>query len=309
MKERFGISDKNMSFSTEVSAELSALQIKKPCCRRALVLGMLMGARKVEEGRYISYFYEKTSAELVFENLKKIFHAEAELNEIVRAGRKTYALGFKSAGVSDFLYIIEKDRKTAVHALAGFKCGGCGSAFLRGVFMGCGSITDPKKSYHMEFVFSTEGRADTVAKMLSGIIGDPNRIKRGEKYSVYYKNNNAILDFLYAIGCNHSGIYMANSFIERDIRNNENRATNCVARNISRSVGAAQKQVSAIESLIESKRFDRLPEELRYTAKLRLENDALSLYELSLIHEPPITKSGLNRRLAKIMEIAEESEK
>ena len=70
MKERFGISDKNMSFSTDVSAELSALQIKKPCCRRALVLGMLMGARKVEEGGHISYFYEKSSAELVFENLK-----------------------------------------------------------------------------------------------------------------------------------------------------------------------------------------------------------------------------------------------
>jgi DNA-binding protein WhiA len=102
---------------------------------------------------------------------------------------------------------------------------------------------------------------------------------------------------------------MANSFIERDIRNNENRATNCVARNISRSVGAAQKHVSAIESLIESKRFDRLPEELRYTAKLRLENDSASLYELSLLHDPPITKSGLNRRLAKIMEIANETEK
>ena len=309
MKERFGISDKNMSFSTDVSAELSALQIKKPCCRRALVLGMLMGARKVEEGGHISYFYEKSSAELVFENLKKIFHAEAELKEIVRAGRRTYALSFKSAGVSDFLYTIEKDRETAVHALAGFKCGGCSSTFLRGVFMGCGSITDPKKSYHMELTFSIEGRADIVVKMLSGIIGEPNRIKRGEKYSVYYKNNNAILDFLYGIGCNHSGIYMANSFIERDIRNNENRATNCVARNISRSVGAAQKQVSAIEELIETKRFDRLPEELRYTAKLRLENDSLSLYELSLIHEPPITKSGLNRRLAKIMEIAEENEK
>ncbi|MBE6667316.1 MAG: DNA-binding protein WhiA [Ruminococcaceae bacterium] len=298
-----------MSFSTEVSAELAALQIKKPCCRRALVLGMLMGARKSEENKYISYFYEKSSAELVFDSLKKIFHADAGLDEMVRAGRKTYALSFKSSGVADFLYEVEKDSDMAVHAIAGFKCGGCQNAFLRGVFMGCGSITDPKRSYHMEFVFPCEGRANIVDKMLTAIIGKPNRIKRGERYSVYYKNNNAILDFLYGVGCSHSGIYMANSFIERDIRNNENRATNCVARNISRSVGAAQKHVSAIESLIESKRFDRLPKELRYTARLRLENDSASLYELALMHEPSITKSGLNRRLARIMEIARENEK
>ena len=138
------------------------------------------------------------------------------------------------------------------------------------------------------------------------IIGEPRKIQRGAKHCLYYKNNGAILDFLYCIGSNHSGLYMANSFIERDIRNNENRATNCVARNISRSVFASQKQLGAIEKLMETGKLDALPEELQYTARLRAENDSASMSELAALHEPPISKSGLNGRLQKLMEAAED---
>ena len=102
---------------------------------------------------------------------------------------------------------------------------------------------------------------------------------------------------------------MTNTYIERDIRNAENRATNCVASNISKSVDAAMKQIEAINSLIESGKFVSLPEELRYTAQLRVDNPSASLFELSHLHEPPISKSGLNRRLTKLLEEAEEAKK
>ena len=101
---------------------------------------------------------------------------------------------------------------------------------------------------------------------------------------------------------------VTNSYIEKDIRNLENRATNCVARNISKSVDASMKQIDAIKALISSGKILSLPEELRYTAELRLENPSASLFELAHMHEPPISKSGLNRRLTRLLEEAEELE-
>ena len=96
--------------------------------------------------------------------------------------------------------------------------------------------------------------------------------------------------------------------IEKDIRNVENRATNCVARNISRSVEAAQEHISAIEKLMGSGKMDTLSNELRYTAKLRIENESATLTELALMHEPPLTKSGLNGRLKRLLKAANEED-
>ena len=94
--------------------------------------------------------------------------------------------------------------------------------------------------------------------------------------------------------------------IERDIRNEENRATNCVAQNIQKAVRAASEQVAAIERLKHSGRWDTVDESLRITAELRLEYEDATLAELAARHNPPITKSGLNHRLQKLMELAGE---
>ena len=108
------------------------------------------------------------------------------------------------------------------------------------------------------------------------------------------------------MGAARSNFDMANVCIMRDIRNGENRATNCVARNISRSVSASRKHIDAIELLSKSGKLPKLNEELRYTARLRIENPSASLTELARMHEPPISKSGLNRRLTKILEESED---
>ena len=296
-----------MSFTTDASKELLTLQNKKTCCRRALLLGMLLGARKSEEAEpYTCYFYDEQIALFVSEQLKRIFHVDAVVEEKMRVGRLTFILSFESRAVSDFLNTLEEDPTCAPHIAVGFRCGLCQASFLRGVLVGCGSITDPKKRYHLEMVFPSEKRATFIAEILTNVIGAPGRIKRNERFSLYYKNNGAILDLLYFVGSNHSSIYMANSFIERDIRNNENRATNCVTRNISRSVDSAQKQIAAIEKLIQTRAIESLPEELRYTALLRVENESASLTELAALHKTPISKSGLNRRLTKLMEAANE---
>lgn len=293
-----------MSFTTEISGELVSLQIKKTCCRKAAALGVFCSAKGNGDGSFTSYFYDEGTAALAKELLKRIFHSDATLYETVRVGRKTFVLSFSCSGIADFLR--HADSGEASDFIDGiFRCPICMNTFLRGVFLGCGSITDPQKGYHMELSFPNTQRASLIASVLERIIGEPRRIQRGAKHCLYYKNNGAILDFLYCIGSNHSGLYMANSFIERDIRNNENRATNCVARNISRSVSAAQKQLAAIEKLRETGKLESLPEELQYTAGLRVENESASMTELAALHDPPISKSGLNGRLQKLMEAAE----
>ena len=108
------------------------------------------------------------------------------------------------------------------------------------------------------------------------------------------------------MGAQHTIFEIINSRIERDIRNNENRATNCVAKNIEKTISAATRQIEAINLLMEHGKLERLPESLRATEMARYRNPDATLDELVRLHEPPISKSGLNHRLAKLVAEAEE---
>jgi len=293
-----------MSFTSEVCTELLTVQNKKTCCRKAFLLGIVLSARIDGDG-LVSYFYHEETATAAKEMLDRIFHAEPMLAEIVRAGRKTYALSFRSASVCEFLRKVD-DREKSAMELVGFRCPACESAFLRGAFLAAGTVSDPHKEYHLELSLLTEGRADLLFDCLSSFVATPGRVKRGARYGLYYKGNATISDLLYLLGSSTMGFEVANACIERDIRNHEHRVTNCEASNISRSVEASHKQILAIEQLQKTRKIDTLSEELRQTAELRLENPSASLSELALLHTPPITKSGLNRRLTKLMEAAEE---
>ena len=164
------------------------------------------------------------------------------------------------------------------------------------------SVNDPRKGYHMEVSLSEANgaRAEKLIDLFEECGFTPKISKRNGKYSLYFKSNTTISDILSYSGAMKASFEVANTYIERDIRNNENRATNFVAKNISKTVEATQRQISAINKIISSNRFDMLSSELKETAVLRLENDDVSLSELALMHEPPISKSGLNHRLEKI---------
>ena len=299
-----------MSFSNEIKIESIAIQTKKTCCRKAFALGLFMGAREVEgEKLFVSTYTEEALAEAAAETLGKIFRVSAECFKQNIAGRITYGVKYFSPAIADFLKAIDKGDSRMIHDIAGFRCETCVHAFLRGSFVACGSVSDPTKTYHAELIFPTQRRADVVAELLRTRSGPVKNIKRGDRYGIYYKSNNSIADMLYYMGCSKAGLLVSDMWIEHDIRNLENRATNCVASNISKSVSASQRQINAIEKLTESGGIEKLPEELRYTARLRVENDSATLSELAMMHTPPITKSGLNGRLRKIVEAAEDLEK
>ena len=136
----------------------------------------------------------------------------------------------------------------------------------------------------------------------------PGITSRGGKFSVFYKNNSAIEDVLTVIGANKTLFEFLDSYVEKDLRNYENRATNCVTSNIAKSVMASSAQVDAIEALIATGAFEELSKDIQATAALKLANPSLTLSELAEIHIPPITKSGLNHRIKKIMELAKQRE-
>ena len=216
---------------------------------------------------------------------------------------------FSSQSISSFLKDLDEGKdEGSVSELVGFRCAACEAHFMRGVFLGSASVSDPTKGYHMEMLFPTKQRADAIARILENTVGRPSRTKRGERFGACYKSNSAISDVLYLLGCSKTSFDVTNASIAREIRNNENRATNCVTRNISRAVGAAQRHLAAIEALTATGRLASLSEELQTTARLRIENEDASLAELALMHTPPLTKSGLNRRLTRLVEVAEEQE-
>ncbi len=260
-----------------------------------------------EKGELVSYFYQEDVAKTAKELLEKIFHADTSVTPMVRAGRQTFALRCASSAIRDFLRKADEGARKA-NFLVGFRCPSCEVSFLRGVFLASGSVTDPLKAYHLEFSLVSEGRARLIAECLAALVSMPGKARRGTRVGLYYKGNATISDLLYLLGSSGQGFAVANACIERDIRNYEHRVTNCEASNISRSVLAAQKQLSAIERLYETRRIDTLAGELRQTAELRRENPSASLAELASMHTPPITKSGLNGRLKKLIEAAEESD-
>lgn len=293
-----------MSFTTDVCEELVALNVGKNCCRKALLCGLFCNAEAIDDRYVKATFKSAHSAEYAAFLLESRYSATSEIEETARAGRVYYTVIAECPSLRKMIKAIDSTDERPLWDLLNFNCGSCKESFLRGVFIAAATLSDPKKSYYLEFSVSKEIRADRLAYLLEKTVGAPKKISRGKSIGLYYKSNGDISGIVYYIGGTRSSFDVTNTWVERDIRNNENRATNCVARNISRSVDASQKHINAIESLKASGRFEALSEELKRTAELRLEYDSASLSELALLHEPPISKSGLNRRLSKILEEA-----
>jgi DNA-binding protein WhiA len=187
-----------------------------------------------------------------------------------------------------------------------FSCPHCRQNFVRGVFVAQGTASDPSGELHLEISCGSDTVAQRLRQILCELSCPPKTVLRHNGQHLYYKNGAAVVDFLTLLNTNKALFTLINAKIEREIRNNANRAANCETRNIQKAVVASAKQTEAICTLRESERWEQLPEPLRVTAQLRLENPDATLMELALLHEPVITKSGLNHRLKKLTEIAEE---
>jgi len=299
-----------VSFCSDTKEVLCEQKIKKPCCRTATLYGMFYPLSDVAAGK-MKFSTDIEAVKKLFGSMYKSTHkCDAQFTEKERYSRsQELQRVFKFVFDSDIDYrtVYNTDQKVLNREL--FQCPACQSNFIKGVFLSCGTLNDPKRSYHLELAVSNDVRCFALLDFLNNELGiSAKRTVRRGVGAIYIKESSVIEDFMTFIGAPQVTLSIMNVKIMRDIRNNENRRTNCDAANIYKSTGAAALQLKAIQLLIDNGKMENLPASLQETAKLREENPELSLEELAARHEPPITKSGLSHRMKKLIDLSKEFE-
>ncbi len=180
----------------------------------------------------------------------------------------------------------------------------CKRAFLRGAFLASGSVSDPDKGYHLEFVCEDGSKADQIVRMCGDFEINARKTLRRDETIVYVKEGEMIGELLSVMGAQNSYMDFENRRIYKDVSNTVNRRVNCETSNIRKTVTAASRQLDDIRFLEEHGFLDDLPEPLREAAYGRLEHPDATLAELGVLMDPPVGKSGINHRLLRLSDIA-----
>lgn len=178
---------------------------------------------------------------------------------------------------------------------------------VRGTFLGGGSINNPENKYHLELKFSNENNANTIKKILQKYNINFKTLYRTNKYSLYLKEGEEISNFLALIGANSAVLKFEDIRVQREMRGKVNRLVNCKSANLNKTINASVEQIDAIRKLQKTGKFNKLDDNLKEIANLRLKNPDMPLSELGKLLTNPVGKSGVNYRLKKIIDISKES--
>ena len=179
-------------------------------------------------------------------------------------------------------------------------------AFIRGLFMGAGSINNPENKYHLEMLIANAEDLEITKKILDDLGINIKTLQTENKTSLYLKEGEEISRFLALISANKAVMQFEDIRVQREMRGKVNRLVNCESANLNKTINASIEQIAAIRKLKQDGKFNKLEENLKEMANLRLENPDMPLSELGKLLKNPIGKSGVNYRLKKIMEIANE---
>lgn len=310
-----------MSFSGEVKEELSRQFHKSRHCQIAEIAAILGFGGKVEEapeGMALRVYTENISlARKYFILMKKTFHAEVSIavrqNMYLHKGRTFVVSLTHQEEITKVLQAVkwENEKRENIRTpglvngiLVQNSC--CRRAFIRGAFLSAGSMSDPEKSYHFEIVCSGEQKALQLQEIINSFQVDAKIVKRKKSHVVYVKEGSQIVDMLNIMEAHVALMNLENVRILKEMRNSVNRQVNCETANINKTVSAAVKQVEDINYIKRVRGLDSLPDNLKEIALLRLEYPQAALKELGTLLEPPVGKSGVNHRLRRLCEMAEE---
>lgn len=185
------------------------------------------------------------------------------------------------------------------------------AAFVRGVFLSCGSVSDPVKSYHAEFSVPYKNLSTDLCKILTEVtdcVFTPKTVARSGNYIVYFKGSEQICDLLTYMGAPIRAMEIMGTKAVKQVRNNVNRRINSEVANIGKVATASARQIEAIEHIKRTKGLKSLPQDLKEIAFLRLENPEMSLRDLGQNLSPPISRSGANHRIQRLLELADMTE-
>ncbi|MDR1573385.1 MAG: DNA-binding protein WhiA [Clostridiales Family XIII bacterium] len=304
-----------MSFASEVKNELARAMPEKPCCRLAELAGFiriggavgLVGGGRLTltlstENPAVARHYKKLLRECfgtrasLFVGEHANFRKKGHLYELCMDDSADAEHILRETGI-----FLTRDGYGCIDAgicdeFLKTKC--CRKAYLRGAFLGAGTLNDPEKGYHLEIVCGSETLAADVRRLFNSFTDIHAKVafRRG-RFAVYLKNAGAIADILNILGAHGQLLAFENIRIVKELRNRTNRINNCDNANLDKSLRAAEAQSRAIAGLCDGAGPDALPEKLRAAALLRLANPEASLAELGEMSDPPITKSSMHRRL------------
>ena len=309
-----------MSFSNDIKNELLRLELSDDSERVSLLAGLVR-----MDGTILIAAHREISLQLVSENaavarlafswLKDLFHVEATVT-IQRRNRLK----------KNVLYVVNVPSQTRMQALLSTlgmvdreglpfqpeiaaeltSSDTLRRAYLRGVFLGSGSMTDPQRSYHLEIVTRSEEYAQNLITLIENYNIYPRMSYRKESIIVYLKESEQISDFLALIGAYDAVMQLENTRIQKNMRNQVNRLVNCEAANMNKSINAAQRQIQSIRIVAEKMGLERLPDSLRQAAEARLNHPEESLKDLGQLLDPPVGKSGMNHRMRRLEKLADQ---
>ena len=286
-----------MSFSSEVKEELSTIMPGARHCQIAELAAL------VHFGCILTAENNKTQLTLRTES-------EAAGRKYFTLLKKTFIINTDIEKALETLKIYESGRQIrqleeGVNPVL-LKSSCCKRSLLRGAFLCIGSMSDPRKGYHLEFVCEQEPQALQIQSVLQSFTIEAKIVIRKKYHVVYLKEGACIVDLLNIIGAHLSLMNLENLRIEKEVRNSVNRKVNCEAANITKTVNAASKQIEDILLIQKNGGFSKLPDNLREMAEIRLAYPDTSLKELGEYLNPSVGKSGVNHRLRKLGEYAQE---
>lgn len=299
-----------MSFSNDVKNELYSILEEKECCKKAFLFGVFSFSRKLFSSNIIVKCKKRNLATKLAEYISNVFqiivdivpavHRNIEYFCVCVANKSDKSKILKFFYVNSNLDFLEKYRQNITK-----DC--CLTAFLRAVFLVCGSIKNPSKGYQLEFHMGSLEKAKAFVRILNEIKNIsifPSVYEHNGNFCVYIKKSEHIADFLVYIGANLSAMDLIQVKMLKEIRSNANRTTNFETANIGRTAASSVEQLNAIKKISKYKGLDSLPPDLKYSAILRVNNPELSLTELTKLSSKNISKSTLSRHLSKIVKIA-----
>ncbi|MBQ7959869.1 MAG: DNA-binding protein WhiA [Clostridia bacterium] len=288
------------SFSKKTKELLCKQEINDICCCEAEMMGIIMFAGRFR-GSQVRVSFDSIDAVSRFRTLLKIcLDVDVEAERL----KSSYFCVLSDKRVLSKIVEYETSSKGLEDGLVKNNC--CRGAFLRGAFLGGGTVTDPKKNYNMEFASHSKKIHDEFKTLLQKMdLGFRSVIKKNT-FVLYTKNSDIICDALAYMGAFSAQMEMLNVKIEREVRSDITRASNGETANMDKVMEASGRHIAAIKKLSETTGLDNLPDELREIAILRVEYEDLSLDQLGKKLVPPLSKSGVNHRLKKLLELADQ---
>ncbi len=281
-----------MSYSYDVKEELSNFNNwKNDELLKSEFLGYILTGNTVSDGKYIEFVTENDyNIERFF---KILFNLKIEYEPETRG--KCFVARISNSDIQDIFSGFATNLKDDVK-----------KTILRGSFLGAGSCTDPEKSYHLEIIFGDEKNANYISNLAKDYGVEFKNIKYKDKFMLYIKEADQVSTFLACIGANKAVLKLEDIRVFKEMKNNVNRMVNCETANLNKTVNAAVSQIEDIKFLQKMNKLEELGPEVREVAYLRVEHPESSLKELGEMLSEPIGKSGINHRLKKIQNLAEE---